>query len=301
MKNAINYYYNLFPQNIYQSNNKYRFSYNDLFYYFIEYSYSLEKLDEIYRISNTLLNYNVYCHKIILNNMGYYSTNINGKYYVMLLVNNFYDESICFDDLLYYFSITGNFHLEKIFLLNDCRKNWINKVDYFEYEIENFKTKFLFVYKISSYYIGMAENAIQLLLNLKKTNFYCISHFRINYNSTLFDLYNPLEFTVDNGVRDFSEYIKSMFFYKQLSFNDIEKYLKKFIFSYDDALLFMARLFFPTYFFDMCDEIFYSNFKENELNVFVVKNLEYEKFLSKIMNYLAINYNIPRIEWLDRY
>ena len=65
----------------------------------------------------------------------------------------------------------------------------------------------------------IAENAI---LYAKNTNielkpvlsdYLTISHKRITNQTTLFDLYNPLELIIDLNVRDVAEYIKFKFFF----------------------------------------------------------------------------------------
>ena len=76
--------------------------------------------------------------------------------------------------------------------------------------------KYPVLYNIIDYYIGLGENAIQYFKSIVPTyngNIEIgVCHKRINYNSTLFDLYNPLNLVIDYKVRDLSEYIKSVFF-----------------------------------------------------------------------------------------
>ena len=64
--------------------------------------------------------------------------------------------------------------------------------------------------------------------------------------------------------------------------------------------MFFSRLLYPSYYFDLCDNIIYNNINENTLSNIIVKNEEYEKFLSHILNYLKTKFQIPDIEWLKK-
>ena len=85
MKNAIQYYYGLYPENIFQSNGSYEFDINHMHYYLTPYNRSMEELEELYRISIQLLERQIYCH------------HETGDYY------GYQSYSICFDESLYNF------------------------------------------------------------------------------------------------------------------------------------------------------------------------------------------------------
>ena len=227
MKNAINYYYNLYPINIYQNNRLYKFSINDIDYYLVPYNYELKNLDISYNIYRTLQQYNIYCHQIIENTKNELMTIINEKQYVLLKTAKYTDEKLNFTNLNYYPLVTSFLHLETINHPKSWRELWMERVDYFEYQVNNFQKKFPLIRKTASYYIGLAENGIQLLEGQSEHD-YCVSHRRIKNYYTLFDLYNPLEFIIDSKIRDIAEYCKEQFFYNELSLeNIITNYRKK--------------------------------------------------------------------------
>lgn len=300
MKNAINYYYNLYPINIYQNDRLYKFNIENIDYYLIPYNYDLKQLSISYEISKALQQYNIYCHQIVENVKKEISTIINEKQYVLLKTSSYIDEKINFNNLMYYPLVTSSLHLENINHPKNWRELWMEKIDYFEYQVSNFKKKFSLIRETSSYYIGLAENGIQLLLEANNSYDYCVSHYRIKYNYTLFDLYNPLEFIIDSKIRDIAEYCKDQFFYKDISLDEVIYFIDSNILDRNQAILFFSRLLYPSYYFDLCDNIIYNNINENNLSNIINRSNDYEQFLSEIGFYLHNQYQISEIEWLKR-
>lgn len=300
MKNAINYYYNLYPINIYQKDKLYKFSINEIDYYLVPYTNDLKQLHISYELYKILYQYNIYCHQIIQNRQYELSTTINEKQYVLLKTAKYNDEKLNFNSIMYYPRVTSSLHLENINHHKHWRELWMEKIDYFEYQVSNFKKKFPLIKHTSSYYIGLAENGIQLLLNVSNVDDYCISHYRIKNDYTLFDLYNPLEFVVDTKVRDMAEYLKEQFFYDSITTDEVIYNIDNNLINDNQAILFFSRMLYPTYYFDLCEKIIYNNVNENKLSNIIVKNDSYEQFLSQILAYLKSKYQIPDIEWLKK-
>ena len=73
--------------------------------------------------------------------------------------------------------------------------------------------KYPILYNIIDYYLGISENAIfylkKVVSNYEGNVSVCVCHKRIGVNSTLFDLYNPLNLIIDTRVRDIAEYFKN--------------------------------------------------------------------------------------------
>lgn len=300
MKNVLSYYYNLNPINIYQSKKKYKFTIDEIDYCFVVYEYDLNLLPKIYELHNHIRKYNVYCHEIILNNKMQISTFVNNNNYVLLKLAKIQNEKINLQNILYYPFVTSNLNLNVYSSKKSWRQLWIEKIDYFEYEVLNFKKKHPLISKISSYYIGLAELGIQLLINAADINDYCICHHRIKKEYTLFDLYNPLEFVVDSKVRNIAEFCKEKVFFDKIDLNEIFKVIDNIIINENSAIIFFSRLLYPSYYLDTCEEIFYNNKNERILDNIVTKNKDYEKFLKQTLEYLQRKYYIPNIEWLKK-
>ena len=63
--------------------------------------------------------------------------------------------------------------------------------------------------------------------------------------------------------------------------------------------LFLARMLYPTYYFDAYEEILNGKKKEEEIKKITNKVNDYEKILKKIYNYYKNFLMITPIEWLE--
>ena len=153
-------------------------------------------------------------------------------------------------------------------------------------------------------YIGMAENAISYLVNnkLNEELTYYIAHRRLSINSTLYDLYNPINFIVDYSVRDVCEYAKNVFFDNKEKSYMVYEYIKNAGFNYDEIILLLARFLYPTYYFDMIQDCIDNKKQENDLweciRKYVSRVDEYEAYLKNIFEYFSRVYNIELVEWI---
>ena len=70
--------------------------------------------------------------------------------------------------------------------------------------------------------------------------------------------------------------------------------------SYKEALLFYGRLLYPSYFFDLHDDIVNNNLNEKVIEKIIIKSDLYETFLLDIYMYLSKLYNryIPSVDWI---
>ena len=180
--------------------------------------------------------------------------------------------------------------------MNDWYYLWTNKVDYLEYQISQIGKKYSLIRESFSYYIGLAENAISLIKGVSNKNFYSLTHKRIEYNYTTYDLYNPLNFNIDLRIRDVCEYFKSCFF-NDINVNEqVRLYLFYNKLNYEESCCFMARMLFPTYYFDMYEKIITGESDDSSLKNIINKANEYEKLLREINLYLNLN----SIDWLKK-
>ena len=147
----------------------------------------------------------------------------------------------------------------------------------------------------------MAENAISYYNDILDTNNYryVISHKSIRWNYSLEDLYNPLNIIFDYPVRDVAEYIKNAFFLNNNDIiNEISNYLHINPLSLTDVKLLIARLLYPSFYFQMYEDILVYGMNEKIINLVIDKLPRYEKYLRNIIDYFKRNYDIPDIPWL---
>lgn len=297
MKNAINFYYNIIPTNIHQTANLYHFyDERNNYYAIIPYDGNLKQVTKIYNMHLQLLNKGVYVHQIILNKENNILTIINGSPYILLKVYNYKGE-IKVEDIMNFSYKTVT---KKEYFIN-WGELWARKNDYLEYQLSQLGNKYPYLRESLSYFIGLGETSIQIfnLLNLENIPI-VVSHKRLKYKDTLFDFYNPLNLLYDFRVRDISEYLKSYFFTGENILPLINLYILNANLSYEECLIFLARLLYPTYYFDLFESIINGETSEVEIKKITKKVIEFEKFIKDFYHYIRSVFNIPIIEWLER-
>ena len=101
---------------------------------------------------------NLLLHRFILNKDNKISIYYDNKKYVLFHMYNDMDNNITIDDLnefRFLFNnnyINSNYISDSLIINNKWRKLWMNKIDYYEYEIENYKSYNF--YEVFDYFIG---------------------------------------------------------------------------------------------------------------------------------------------------
>ena len=177
---------------------------------------------------------------------------------------------------------------------------WSQKNDYLEYQMIMLGQKHPLLKDSFSYYIGLGETAIQLVNSLTPIPIpLSCSHRRLNSYYTQEDLYNPLNITLDYHVRDIAEYIKSKFFNGQDITEDLTYYFKSVKLSNYEYLLLLARLIYPTYYFDLYEEIITDKIPDEEIKKITNKVSAFENIIKKIYWYYKSFISMPIIDWLE--
>ena len=297
MKNAINYYYNLFPDDIHQTDKLFYFDKGQERYILLLYEGDVNTLQEIYNLHVSLLQKKVYVHQILLNKDGQIVTLINGLPYILLKVLH-YKEKIDLNNVLSF----SNVGMESSKLeIADWGTLWSNKNDHMEYQISQLGQKHPIIRESFSYYIGLGETSIQLVNTISKEQTpKVIAHRRISKDDTVFELYNPLNLIIDTKVRDVAEYFKNSFFKGENINDELNRYLMYGGLNTSEHLFFLARMLYPTYYFDLYGEIISGKTEDEELKKIIDKVDDYELVLKHIYQYYKTFLNIPPIEWLER-
>lgn len=292
MKNTINYYYNLNINTIHQKEKNYYFKVDNKNYLLLKCS-NIEELDDIYRL-NMYFSQILPFHRIVLNVNNEVITKINDSNYLLLeLFSN--NNKINLNNIIELSNIRIPFSVDKL-KRNDWYNLWIKKVDYFEYQLSQIGKKYPLIRESFNYYIGLAENAIILVNNIDFNNIPLgLSHRRITNMS--FNLYNPLNIVIDARIRDVCEYFKFCFFNNIDIGMELELFLSYNSFDINEAKLFLARMFFPTYYFDLYEKIIDNEIDESEIKKIIIKADNYEKILKQV--YYHFKNNQINIEWLE--
>lgn len=296
MKNFIEYFYNMRIDKI---------IYVDKYYYFIfnGYIYKLYDYDEYKDINflmeiNKRLVGNTLMSEIIINRNGEAISTYNNNSYILIRIYVNINKTISLDEISY---LANSLYRENLQI--NWGNLWSRKIDYLEELINENGKKYPVIVDSFNYFVGMAENAISYYNNisLNETYKFVISHRIIKFNDTVECLYNPLNIIFDYRVRDVAEYLKIAFFKNNLNiYYEFKNYLKNNNLSVNEIRLLVARLLYPSFYFDMYDDIIIDE-KEEKIIFNVITRLdEYEEYLSNIIEYLSINYGVEDILWLKK-
>ena len=291
MKNTINYYYNLNINTIHQKEKNYYFNINNNNYLLLKCD-NIEELDDIYKLDSYLIQI-LPVHKIILNINNEIITKINDNNYLLLQL--YIDNKVDLNKIIELNNINIPDYFSKL-RRDNWSLLWTNKIDYLEYQLSQIGRKYPIIRDSFNYYIGLAENAIILVNNTDKRNIVLgLSHRRISSN--FFDLYNPLNIVIDIRIRDVCEYFKYCFFDNIDISRELELFLNYNNLDINEGKLFLARMLFPTYYFDLYEKVINNEIDESEIKKIIVKADSYEKILKQI--YYHFKNNQLNIEWLE--
>lgn len=291
MKNLIKYYYDLDIKNFKKTNEKIFFEANNKFYEFIPFYGDINALYKNYLI---ILKSSKYCHEIVFNNKKSILTFYGDKQYLLLRKNLSIQNKVDLNEIVTYdMAVYNEGKLE-------WKKFWKEKLDYYEYQMSQLSHKYKILKNSFDYYIGLSENALSLLnyINQEDIRFY-MCHRRINYNEKLDEFFNPMNFVIDNITRDIGEYIKINYFTGKIELADIYAFIDKLGLNNSESILLLARLMYPTYYFDVYDQIVQGIIAEEKIEIYTKKNESYETFLKSIYKHLKLKFSIPEIEWLE--
>lgn len=291
MKNLINYYYGLSITEFRKTDDNFNFIVDNIKYCFMLFESNADKLYKIYMI---LINNNIYCHELVFNKDKLLITMYNNRPYILLKKRPYPLNRVSLRDILEYDkNIFNNYEF-------NWKELWQEKIDYYEYQISQLGINHKILRESLNYYIGLSENAIELLnyINTDSLKGY-ISHKRITLKEDLDSFLDPTNIIIDSRVRDISEYFKINYINNNISIDDVLLFLNNSNLNYDESVLFLARLMYPSYYFDMYDKIIQDKLSEEKINFYIKKNTHYEQLLKLIYKFLKNKYKIPEIEWLE--
>ena len=289
MKNFIYLNYNIYVDKIYTDNKNKFFILNNEKIYILKVKNSIDQINKLYEISNDLQRIKV--DTFILNNERKCCT-IHNKDIIVLLKENDY-EDINLNELKKFWDI--NTSLE-IFNVIDFWKDEINTI---EKELIEYNKEFLNIQYSVDYFIGCAENAIQLL---STTNYKSINHNSIGHTVDYmffktYGLNNPFGFIKINRVYDLSNYIKYKFFINKINYDELDLILS--FLSIDEKIFLFSCLLYPNIYFDLIKHILLNEEKEKKVLLFIKRIKSYKRLLQYIKNEIKDVKDISFINWLN--
>jgi spore coat protein YutH len=304
MKETLEYYYGLDIESIEELDGKYHIKQENQDYFFVFYNRGIEELEDIINVSNEMVKKGINVHKILINRNNSFLTKVGEYNYILFAVSNLNEEYDIFDMVKISEKLVLNNNKSNLYR-NNWGTLWSEKIDYFEYQVRELSIEKDVVKNSFSYYVGMAENAISYVNN---TNMkyggdayrIVLSHRRVFYPNYKLNYLNPLSFVFDLEVRDIAEYLKAMFFKKDISFclDELSSYLKIRHLSLYEYQMLYARLLYPTYYFDVYESVMNKNGDEEQLVNIIKKCDSYEEFLKKAYLEISKYAKIDKIEWI---
>ena len=302
MKNIINYFYNLNITKLTNKDNIYSFYDNDELYHFYIYNNNIKNLDLTKDIDDSLKK-DTLIHEIIINKDNSIITYYNNIPYILCKINININKPITLGEINYLSSkvISTNSKIT----YHSWQDLWSIKMDYLEKVINENGKKYPIIVDSFNYFVGMAENAISYYNNLSNkevdNNSLVISHRIININDTVYAIYDAVNIIIDHKARDIAEYIKYSFFSDNANiFNELNIYFKYNYYTRDDVVILLARVLYPSFYFNMYEDIMINSKEEKIITNITSKLDKYELYLARVFKYFNNFYNLPIPEWLNK-
>ena len=295
MNNFIEYFYGIKVDKVIYNDKYYSFIYNGFIYKLYTFDDNYSNLRMLYDVNKKLVS-NTLMSEIIINRNNEIISNYNGISYILIKVFANVNKSISLEEISF---VSKSLYREKINI--NWGILWSNKIDYLEDLINENGKKYPLIVDSFNYFVGMCENAIAYFNSIILDNNYkyVVSHKVIKWDDSVEVLYNPMNITFDYRVRDVAEYIKNSFFNNNHNiFNELIIYLNKEQLSLMEVKLLISRLMYPSFYFEMYEDILIDN-KEEKIILDVISRLdEYEQYLDKIISFLGRYYQVDEIMWL---
>lgn len=301
MKNIIEFYYNIRINELHNKDDYYFFDIDNKSFLFKPFYYNDKLSSDMFKL-NLMLSQNTNVDNIILNKYNSVVTLVNNEPYILVLK---------FKDIMVNLSLISNISnikLNNVDVIKDLERNnwevlWANVIDYYEEYIGQNEKKYPLLRESFDYFIGLAENAISYLVNTKRELNPSIYDKKVVSHNNLYDsLYDPSNIILDHKARDLAEYIKLSFFNNNNNniFMELEEYFNYNYYSYYGIRVLYARILYPSFFFNLLNDIIISKKKEKDISNVINRISEYEIYLYKIYLFLQKYYNIPSVEWLKK-
>lgn len=300
MKNALLFYYNIeiSNNNLKRINDNYYFTYQSSNFIIEKYNRNVEDIIELYNLTEEMINNNIPLYRIIPTNNNNILFLYEGNYYILMIMPNVLNRIITYNDVINFNYIPVN-KKYRIIDKSAWTTFWSKKIDYIEYQFFQIEKKYPIIKESINYYIGIWENAISYYNNniILDNKFKCVCHKRLSSKTDLLSFLNPLNLVIDYKERDVSEYIKSFVFNEKYTEKNIQTFLNEVPINRGNIIRLIARILFPSNYFDLYESIIYENVPEEKIKSLIDNKKNYLFLLKAVFNYFE-RYDIPIIDWI---
>lgn len=291
MKNFIKSNYNIYPHKIYKKDNKYFFFSNNEKVFIIKTNKKKEELDKIVKVSNELYNQQLEISTFILNVNGEYYTKVDDSYIILLKYNNVERNKIFLDDIIKYNNSYNN--LDEL----NLKDKWKKTIDNIENEMVEYNKEYPVIQESLNYFIGISENAIQMIETVNINNNSIGHDLNIN-NFNIYELNNPLNLIKTNKMYDIALYYKYKFYNDYIDYEELYIFLKKN--NKEDLIVFFCLMLYQNDYFDDVKDILLGKKNETILKKYIDKIIDYKQLIKYIKDNLQNIGEILELEWIDK-
>lgn len=280
MKEIISENYNLKIEKIYNKNDEMYFFINDYKIIIKKVLISESEISSTVEISNKLYENGHKINTIIVNKKGEYITKIKNEKIVLMRENSVVEKANL-ATILSIYKIKINNSVTQLSSTEDYSKI----VDDVEQKIITYNKEFKKIQNSMDYFIGLAENSIQLLdfcnknKEIEKNTGIIINSDNIR-TSFEKEFYNPLNIRIGEKELTIANYFKWKIYTDYIDFDELEE-LKKEKLNYT---LLLAYLLFPNFYFNDAKMIMNNKIDEKIINKYTDKNKNYIHFLKYYIN-----------------
>ena len=203
---------------------------------------------------------------------------------------------------MYYNSFNYQVDINDIIALLDQRLEYIENQCLVNLNFDN--DSHYLLYEYAMYSVGMAINALQYIsdinLDFKKNKYLTtLTHRRIK-KMDKYDIFNPFNLIVDHSSRDLAELYKN----DLIDLNLLLQICNRYNYSVDEYEYLLARLLYPTFIFDVIEDISTSNSYEDNSSTIYYAIAKQNQLFDKIKDfykYIINTFSVRPISWINKF
>lgn len=293
IKNQIETNYNIKINKIYVDGTKKYFFINDKKIYIKVIKNKDEtNISELVKLTNELYVKNKHTQTFLMNDKGKYTIDYKNEKLALLMVNEAENIELNYNDIL-----AGTINVtNELLKVYNIYEEWTKKVDSFERMIMEYNKEYPLIMKYANYYIGLAENAIQLLANTNYSNedMNYLGHIIEENNYSYINYSNPFNYIKTSKLYDQANYFKYKIYDNKIDYEELEQ-IKNNLKLEKDKKIFLSLIIFPSEIIEKMINILLNEEKENDLEKYIKKIKDIEKIIKYIQENII---NLECLKWL---
>lgn len=295
IKSEIERKYNIKIKKIYRNlSDYYFFTSEDKIYIKFLSNKEVEKLNSAVEISNDIYNKNRLSQTLLITIDKKYISEYKNKKMALLKANKAENIEIDFNNIIDTDEIKNVNVMNKYDLINE----WKTEIDNIERKLIEFNKEYPIIMKYINYYIGLGENAIQILSQMSdetRSGEKFLGHNIDENKYNMINFTNPFNYIKTFKEYDLANFLKYEFYNEKISYQEIDKF-EKILEQEINKEVFLAIIIFPKEIFDITKKILGENAEEKNIAIYTNKIQKFESFINYIQKYIIKE---TYIKWLE--